>query len=550
MKKAKNNLWWKGGIIYQIYPMSYMDSGSSGNGTLKGITSKMKYLSSLNIDAIWISPFFKSPLKDLGYDISDYKDIDPRFGTLKDFDALVKKAHQYDIKVMIDQVLSHTSDEHPWFKESKKNKTNSKKDYYVWADAKADGSPPTNWLSIFGGVAWTWNTSRMQYYMHNFLKEQPDLNFHNKEVQEQVLKVVEFWLKRGVDGFRLDTVNFYFHDKRLRNNPPNKHKHSTTANNVNPYIFQNHLYDKSQKENLKFLQRLRALTDRYPNTTLVGEVGDENSLKVISDYTSNNDKLHMAYGFDFLSGKCNAEFIKEKLEYFKSVGKNSWICWSFSNHDVMRAISRWADEKQLSNKAYVFDLGKMLLALLSSFAGSMCIYQGEELALPEAKLKYEDLVDPYGIVMYPEFLGRDGSRTPMVWNDKDGGFSKNKKTWLPIDKRHLKQSVSVQEKNQNSVLNFYRKFLAVRKNNQTLRVGQINIIHAKNNVIVIERSTDEEKILCIINLGQQKTTFTLDKKMKKKLAGNLTDKKILISHNAVHKGESLILNQFGFAYLH
>lgn len=542
MKKAKNNLWWKGGIIYQIYPLSYKDSGSRGTGTLKGITSKIEYLASLNIDAIWISPFFKSPMKDFGYDISDYNDVDPMFGTLADFDELVKKAHQHGVKVIIDQVLSHTSDQHPWFKESKKDKTNPKKDYYVWVDAKADGSPPTNWLSVFGGVAWTWNTARKQYYLHNFLKEQPDLNFHNKEVQKEVLKAVEFWLKRGVDGFRLDTVNFYFHDKKLRNNPPSKNRDTRIANDANPYIFQNHLYDKNQKENLKFLQQLRALLDKYPNTTLVGEVGDENSLKVISEYTSNNDKLHMAYGFDFLSGKCDAKFIKEKLEYFKSIGKNSWICWAFSNHDVMRAVSRWADEKQLANKSFTFDLGKMLLALLSSFCGSVCIYQGEELALPEAKLKYKDLVDPYGIAMYPQFLGRDGCRTPMVWNDKDGGFSKNKKPWLPIDKRHLKQSVSVQEKDKNSILNFYRKFLALRKQNQTLRTGQINIYYAKDNLIAIERSTGEEKILCVFNLADQKAIFPIDKK--------IIDKKILTSHNAIHKGKSLVLNRFGFAYLH
>jgi alpha-glucosidase len=256
---APDKDWWRGAVIYQIYPRSFQDSNHDGMGDLAGIIHRLHHVAELGVDAIWISPFFRSPMLDFGYDVSDYRDVDPMFGTLGDFDALIHRAHELGLKVLIDLVLSHTSNQHAWFQESVSSRENPKSDWYVWADAKPDGSPPNNWLSIFGGSAWEWSGDRMQYYLHNFLKEQPDLNLHNPDVQDEILAVARFWLDRGVDGFRLDTINFYFHDKELRDNPalaPEK-RNATIAPEVNPYNWQDHLYDKNQPENLEFLRRLR-----------------------------------------------------------------------------------------------------------------------------------------------------------------------------------------------------------------------------------------------------------------------------------------------------
>ena len=268
--------WWKGGVIYQIYPRSYQDTSGDGVGDLAGITSRLPYIASLGVDAIWISPFFQSPMKDYGYDVSDYRAIDPMFGSMDDFDALLSRAHELGLRIMVDLVLSHTSNEHPWFAESRADRSNPKSDWYVWADANEDGTPPNNWLAIFGGSAWQWDSAREQYFLHNFLTTQPDLNVHNKEVQDELLDVAKFWLDKGVDGFRLDTINFYMHDKKLRNNPalPVEKRNASIAPSVNPYNWQDHLYSKNQPENLLFLERLRSLTDQHDGRACLGEVGD------------------------------------------------------------------------------------------------------------------------------------------------------------------------------------------------------------------------------------------------------------------------------------
>ncbi|MCH2547373.1 MAG: alpha-amylase family glycosyl hydrolase, partial [Alphaproteobacteria bacterium] len=413
--------WWRGGVIYQIYPRSFADSNNDGIGDLAGITEKMPYIKSLGVDAIWISPFFKSPMKDFGYDVSDYEDIDPIFGTMEDFDAMIKAASKHHIQVMIDLVLNHTSNEHPWFIESRSSRDNAKADWYVWADPKPDGCPPNNWMSIFGGSAWEWDSTRRQYYLHNFLRSQPDLNFHNPDVQKAMLDVVRFWLEKGVHGFRLDTVNFYFHDTKLRNNPA--HKVQASRNDVpdsNPYGMQNHTYDKSRPENLAFLETLRKLTDEYAHTTMVGEIGDDRAVRLMAEYTRKNKRLHMAYSFSLLSPRFGAAYVRKTVEEHESTLGSGWPCWAFSNHDVTRVISRWG--KDSHDNAV---LAKLLVALLCTLRGSVCIYQGEELGLPEADVPYERLQDPYGITFWPEYKGRDGCRTPMPWQTKaaHGGFS-------------------------------------------------------------------------------------------------------------------------------
>ncbi len=353
---AADRDWWRGAVIYQIYPRSYQDTDGDGIGDLKGITSRLGYIAALGVDAIWISPFFKSPMRDFGYDVSDYRDVDPMFGTLADFEALVAEAHRLGLKVMIDEVISHTADDHPWFVESRSSRNNAKADWYVWADAKADGTPPNNWLSIFGGSAWQWDTRRQQYYLHNFLSEQPDLNFHNPAVQDALLDVTRFWLERGVDGFRLDTINFYFHSQGLEDNPPLPpgQRNDQTAPSVNPYNYQDHIYDKSRPENLGFLERFRALLDEYPAAAAVGEVGDsQRGLEVVAAYTAAAGKrVHMCYAFDFLAPeKISAAKVRAVLEAFAKTASDGWSCWAFSNHDVVRHASRWAaGEADLRNR--------------------------------------------------------------------------------------------------------------------------------------------------------------------------------------------------------
>lgn len=498
--------WWRGGVIYQIYPRSFNDSNNDGIGDLAGITQKMAYIKSLGADAIWISPFFKSPMKDFGYDVSDYKDIDPIFGTMADFDTMLATAKEHKLQVMIDLVLNHSSDEHPWFKESRSSRNNPKADWYVWADPKPDGCPPNNWMSIFGGSAWEWDGTRRQYYLHNFLRSQPDLNFHNPDVRAALLDVVKFWLDKGVHGFRLDTVNFYFHDTKLRNNPAHKVQASRIdVPDANPYGMQMHKYDKSQPENLAFLEELRKLTDAYPHTTMVGEIGDDNAIKLMGDYTRKNKRLHMAYSFSLLSPSFGADYVRGIVEEHERRLGSGWPCWAFSNHDVMRVASRWG-----ANATEVSGFAKMLVGLLCTLRGSVCIYQGDELGLPEADVPYERLQDPYGIQFWPEFKGRDGCRTPMPWaaNAAHGGFS-DVEPWLPVPGAHSRIAVDVQEIDGASVLNHYRRFVQWRNRHEVLRTGSFAFVDAPQPLLAYIRKRGKEAMLVVVNLGAEHMAFDL-----------------------------------------
>ena len=512
MSPRKASDWWRGCVIYQVYPRSFQDTSGDGIGDIRGIIERLDHIESLGVDAIWLAPFFKSPMADFGYDVSDYCDVDPMFGTLSDFDALIEKAHGKGLKIIIDQVISHTSDRHAWFQESRSSRDNEKADWYVWADSKPDGTAPNNWLSVFGGPAWEWDTVRRQYYMHNFLASQPDLNFHNPDVQDAILDTVRFWLDRGVDGFRLDTVNFYVHDKQLRDNPPldlsteDGNFMGVDAPDTNPYGFQDHLYDKSQPENIDFLKRFRALLDEYEGRTTVGEVGDgRRSLKTVAAYTNGGDKLHMCYTFDMLGAEFSAEHFRRSIANFQSVVKDGWVCWAFSNHDVERHVSRWLREGD--DPAH---LARFAITMLSSFRGSICLYQGEELGLPEAELNFEDLVDPYGIRFWPAYKGRDGCRTPMVW-ERDGnnaGFSEGARTWLPIPDSHREHAVDQQESLKGSLLNHYRETLAFRKAHASLVDGPMTFLETNKDLLAFVRGEGEERFLFVFNLDRSPAEWT------------------------------------------
>lgn len=517
--------WWRGSVTYQIYPRSYMDADGDGVGDLKGIISRLEYVASLGVDAIWLSPIFESPMADMGYDVSDYTAIDPMFGTMEDFDELVTKAHEHGLKVIIDQVISHSSDQHPFFKKSRKSRNNDKSDWYVWADPKPDGNPPNNWLAIFGGSCWEWDTRRKQYYFHNFLKEQPDWNFHNPEVQDYLLDTMKFWLDRGVDGFRLDTVNFYFHDKLLRDNPANPQPWAQEA--VRPFEMQYTLFSKNQPENVAFLERMRDLLDRYEGRAMVGEVGDSHhAIELMGQYTSSN-RLHMAYSFEMLGPNFSPEHFRERLENFFNGAPEGWPCWAFSNHDVPRHVGRWM--KQAVDQDA---LAKQAAALLLSFEGSICLYQGEELGQVDTELTFEELTDPDGINFWPEHKGRDGCRTPMVWeaDAPNGGFSDAAKTWLPVKEPQLARAVSVQ--GMGSVREFYRNMLALRRSEEDLRLGRTEFIDLPNPVLGFRRG---DRYVCVFNLSADPVTVTLPEEVF-----------LSIAQGAEVNGKDLTLSGNGF----
>ncbi len=488
--------WWRGAVIYQIYPRSYQDADGDGIGDLAGIVGRLDHIASLGVDAVWISPFFTSPMKDFGYDVSDYCDVDPMFGSLADFDRIVERAHDLGLRVMIDLVLSHTSDRHPWFLESARSRTNEKADWYVWADAKPDGTPPNNWLSIFGGSAWEWHGTRMQYFLHNFLTSQPDLNFHSPAVQEALLDVERFWLKRGVDGFRLDTINFYFADILLRDNPalPPERRNDSIAPAVNPYNWQDHVHSKNQPENIDFLRRFGAEMVPY-NAAAVGEVGDaQRGLEIMAEYTSGGDKVQMCYPFEMLQPqRLTAGTLVETFARLNYAAPDAWPCWAYSNHDVTRHVTRWG---------LTDDAARSYTTLLMCLRGSVCLYQGEELGLPEADVPFEALQDPYGIRFWPEFKGRDGCRTPMVWEASNSGVGfSDGMPWLPVDPRHRALSVAAQEDDADAMIHHYRRAVALRHAEPALARGTMTQPEQTGDVVTFVRTHAGRQIFCAFNLG-------------------------------------------------
>ncbi|WP_027330099.1 alpha-glucosidase family protein [Marinimicrobium agarilyticum] len=537
----QTNPWWRGAVIYQVYPRSLMDSNADGIGDLPGIIARLDYIASLGVDAIWISPFFKSPMKDFGYDISDYRDIDPIFGTLEDFDRLIEQAHAKGIKIIIDQVLSHTSDQHAWFEESRQSRDNAKADWYVWADPREDGTPPNNWLSIFGGCAWEWEPRREQYYLHNFLKSQPDLNFHNPSVRSEILEEVEFWLQRGVDGLRLDAISFCFHDQQLRDNPakPRAERKGRGFSEDNPYAYQYHYYNNDRPENLQFLESLRALMDRYPGSVTLGEISTEDSLATMAEYTKGNDRLHMTYSFELLVDRFSTDYIRDTVETLEDRLSEGWPCWAIGNHDVSRVMSRWGGTEQPDALAKLFN------AMLLSLRGSVCIYQGEELGLPEADIQKHELQDPYGIAFWPRFKGRDGCRTPMPWkaDHPNAGFSTASSTWLPVPEAHYPKAVEVQDDDPASILNAYRRFMAWRKDQPALRSGDIQFLDAPEGVMLLTRRHPEQALLVAMNFTNEPVTADI---------GSFALDQVLEGHGfegALRKGQHVILPPYGAAFL-
>ena len=500
--EAKTREWWRGAVIYQIYPRSFADSNGDGVGDLPGITAHLDHVASLGVDGIWLSPFFTSPMLDFGYDVADYCDVDPIFGTLADFDALVTRAHELGLKVLIDQVYSHSSDRHPWFQESRTDRINSRADWYVWADAKADGSPPNNWQSVFGGPAWTWDARRGQYYMHNFLGAQPQLHVHNPAVQDALLSVAQFWLDRGVDGFRIDAINFAMHDAALTDNPP-----APAGKRTRPFDFQQHLHNQSQPELPLFLERVRALADRYGATFTVAEVGGAYPEAEMHAFTSGDRRLNSAYGFNFLYAKrLTPALIRDALAQWPDTPGTGWPSWAFENHDAPRALSRWVAPEHRAAFA------RLKMLLLISLRGNLFLYQGEELGLTQVDIPFDALQDPEAIANWPLTLSRDGARTPMPWRgspNDHAGFS-TATPWLPIGEDHLSLAVDRQNGDPASLLNLTRRLLAFRHASDALMTGAVTMLAVTDSLLAFERSARAETLLCVFNLASDPIDWTPD----------------------------------------
>lgn len=524
--------WWRSAVIYQVYPRSYQDDDGDGVGDLAGITRRLDHIASLGVDCIWLSPIFASPQADMGYDVSDYLAVDPLFGDLAAFDELIAQAHARGLKVIVDQVLSHSSDQHEWFKQSRTSRDNDKADWYVWADPLPDGSPPTNWHSHFGGPAWEFDPQRGQYFLHNFLASQPDLNFHNPDVIDAILETCKFWLDRGLDGFRLDTVNYYFHDQQLRSNPPAQAAPQVMATDL--YGMQNNIYNKTRPENLAFLERLRALTDQYDDIIMVGEVGEmgHRSIEIMGEYTAGTDRLHMAYSFAMLGPDFNAEHFRNCIEGFQRGAPDGHPYWSFSNHDVPRQVSRWA-EHAVSEDA----MARLACAMLMSFEGTIGIYQGEELGQTETELVFEELTDPPAIRYWPAVKGRDGCRTPMVW-EKDApnaGFSTGT-PWLPVKAPQAAKAVDQQK--DDGILAYYKEMIAYRRSNPILACGKTKFISLPEPLLAFTRSEEGATMTFVFNLSKDAQTIPLK-----------ADADIAIGNAAAIEGDVLTLEGNGFVYL-
>jgi len=490
--------WWRGATIYQIYPRSFADSNGDGIGDLPGITAHLDHVARLGVDAIWISPFFTSPMADYGYDVADYRDVDPTFGTLADFDALIARAHELGLKVTIDLVFAHTSDRHPWFVDSRSARDADHADWYVWVDANPDGTPPNNWQSVFGGPAWTWDARRQQYYYHQFLKEQPQLNVRLPQVQDELLAITRFWLDRGVDGFRFDALNHAMFDPALTDNPPVGDDRPRTRS----YDFQEKRHSQNHPDVVALIERIAGVCADYGAIFTVAEVGGDGAMPLMKAYTAGEHRLSSAYGFDFLyAPQLTAELVAKVMRDWPDLPGSDgltegWPSWAFENHDAPRCLSRWAPADQRPAFA------RMAMMLLSAMRGNVFLYQGQELGLLQDDIPFHLLKDPEAIANWPLTLSRDGVRTPMPWqaHAPHGGFTSGE-PWLPLSPANIARAVDVQDSDPAALLAHTRAMLALRRTQPALRIGAIEAISAHGDVLQFARRLGRQVIHCAFNIG-------------------------------------------------
>jgi len=481
--------WWRGAVIYQVYVRSFCDGNGDGQGDFAGLIGKLNYIASLSVDAIWLSPIHPSPNRDWGYDVSGFDGVHPDYGTLKDFEALIAAAHGRGLKVLLDEVLAHTSDEHAWFAASRDGDAD-KQDWYVWADPRDDGTVPNNWLSVFGGPAWAYQPARRQYYHHKFLRQQPKLNWMNLGAREAALKVLDLWLARGVDGFRLDVANAYLHDVTLADNPAIPAASRGLVEWAAAANMQRHLNDSNLEENKAVLDIIRRRVDAFDDRFVFGEFSEE--FERSGCYLPPDKGLHCGYNFALLLAS-DAGGIRAHLETLAR-HPDHWPAMAFSNHDVIRTATRFGAGS-----------AKLMLALLCVLRGTVLLYQGEELGLPEVDLRRDQLRDPVGDLYYPLFKGRDGCRTPMPWDAAKPhlGFSSGT-PWLPPGPEHAALAVAAQEADPDSTLAFARAALSFRKAHASLCDADLVFLDAPLPLLAFRRG----EIVCIFNLGPSAENWT------------------------------------------
>ncbi len=489
--------WWKAGAIYQIYPRSYMDASGDGIGDLAGICRQLDHVAGLGATAIWTSPIYPSPMADFGYDVADYTDIDPVFGTLADFDRMLARAHELHLAVVIDWVPNHSSSQHPWFVESRSSRDSPKRDWYVWRDPAPGGGPPNNWQSVFGGSAWHYDPSTGQYYLHSFLPEQPDLNWRNPEVETAMLDTLRFWLDRGVDGFRIDVAHFLMKDPEMRDNPLLDHPAPGYKTMGVDYDRQEHRYDKGHPDIHGVFRRIRSLLDAYEAADgrprySVGEI-HISDWEEWASYYGNDDELHMPYNFALVNGPWTGPWVRDVIRSVEAaVPPNGWPNYVLGNHDEPRIASRLGWNRSL--------LASLMLIMLR---GTPTIYYGDEIGMLQAEIPPEDQHDPWGRRV--PGMGRDGCRTPMQWDSSpNAGFCPaGVKPWLPIVDPDGLHNVAAQEGDPSSRLERFRSFLAARNTSPAIQTGRLDLLdELPDQLVGFKRSDGDQQVVVLLNFGE------------------------------------------------
>ncbi|HEX2554992.1 MAG TPA: alpha-amylase family glycosyl hydrolase [Microvirga sp.] len=486
--------WWKRGIVYQIYPRSFQDSNGDGIGDLEGIRRRLDYLAGLGVDAVWISPIFPSPMADFGYDVADYCDIDPLFGTLEDFDRLIAEAHARHLRVILDFVPNHTSDRHPWFQESRSSRTSPKRDWYIWRDAKPDGSPPNNWISNFGGPAWTWDEATGQYFYHAFLTEQPDLNWRNPQVRAAMYDALRFWLRRGVDGFRVDVIWHLVKDAEFRDNPPNPAYRPDQAE-INRFL---QVHSADQPEVHAVIAEMRAVLEEFPERVLIGEIYLPIE-RLVAYYGQDLGGAHLPFNFQLVHTAWTARDIAALVdEYEAALPSGGWPNWVLGNHDQPRIAARVGQAQ-----------ARVAAMLLLTLRGTPTMYYGDEIGIGKVDIPPDAVQDPWERNEPGLGLGRDPERTPMHWDGSaNGGFTTGR-PWLPLDPGFATSHVEALSRDPSSILTFYRRLIALRRRHLALGVGAYRPVATEGDVLVYERRHGPERILVALNLGHEPRTVAL-----------------------------------------
>jgi alpha-glucosidase len=501
--------WWQTGIIYQVYPRSFMDSNDDGVGDLDGITSKLDYLRWLGVNAIWISPIFPSPMADFGYDVSDYTGIHPLFGTMEAFERLVKDAHGRGIRVILDFVPNHSSDEHPWFVESRTSRANPKRDWYIWRQARPGGAPPNNWLSHFGGSAWTWDEQTRQYYYHAFLEKQPDLNWRNPRVQVAMMDALRFWLSRGVDGFRVDVIWELIKDQQFRDNPTNP---AYEEGKVRPYLQLLPMHNADQPEVHDLVRMMRGVLDEYGERALIGEIYLPLD-RLVKYYGEQGPECHLPYNFSLVTLPWEAKRVARAIEkYERALPDGAWPNWVLGNHDVSRIATRAGPAQRW-----------VAAMLLLTLRGTPTMYYGDEIGMENVQVPENAQQDPVGKNLGYEF-SRDPSRTPMRWDSRENAGFSAAKPWLPVGKDSGNANVAAQSEDPDSLLSLYRRLIALRQSEPALSIGSYRGLEAEGDVLAYLREEGATRFLLVLNLGSKAATFEVPEDVGKGLVALATDR--------------------------